>query len=143
MAEAERDPARAEELAKEGTAALRAGRRQDAASLFHQAISFDRKNATALMGLSDVYFDTGASQKAVVYAEKAVAASPANAVARLKLGDAYFNVLRYNDALEQYEKARKLGSSRAAERIAKVNSKLTNYRQHSMRPIVELPSFLI
>jgi tetratricopeptide (TPR) repeat protein len=78
------------------------------------------------MGLSDVYFDTGASQKAVVYAEKAVAASPANATARLKLGDAYFNVLRYKDALEQYQKAGKLGSSRAPERIAKVNAKLGN-----------------
>jgi serine/threonine protein kinase len=124
LGEAERDPGRAEQLAAEGAAALRAGRRQEAASLFHQAISFDRRNANALMGLSDVYFDTGASQKAVVYAEKAVAASPANATARLKLGDAYFNVLRYKDALEQYERAKKLGSSRATERIAKVNAKL-------------------
>ena len=124
LGEAERDPARAETLASEGAAALRAGRRQEAASLFHQAISFDRRNATALMGLSDVYFDTGSSQKAVIYAEKAVAASPTNGTARLKLGDAYFNVLRYKDALEQYERASKLGSSRAAERIAKVNAKL-------------------
>jgi serine/threonine protein kinase/tetratricopeptide (TPR) repeat protein len=124
LGEAERDPARATQLADQGTVALRAGRRQEAASLFHQAISFDRRNATALMGLSDVYFDTGSSQKAVVYAEKAVAASPANSTARLKLGDAYFNVLRYKDALEQYEKAGKLGSSRAAERIVKVKAKL-------------------
>jgi tetratricopeptide (TPR) repeat protein len=53
-----------------------------------------------------------------------VSASPTNATARLKLGDAYYKVLRYKDALEQYEKAKSHGSSRAAERIAKVNSRL-------------------
>ena len=74
--------------------------------MFNQAISFDRKNAKALMGLSDVYFDTGKNQKAVEYAERAVRASPTNKSYRLKLGDAYFKVLRYRDALEQYEKAK-------------------------------------
>ncbi len=75
------------------------------------------------MGLSDVYFDTGSEQKAVVYAEKAVAAAPTNSSYRLKLGDAYFKVLRYKDALEQYEQAKKLGSSRADDRIAKVKAR--------------------
>lgn len=126
LGSAQRDPAKAEALAREGKAALRSGRRQEAASLFHQAISFDRKNGTALMGLSDVYFDTGSNQKAVVYAEKAVSASPANSTARLKLGDAYYKVLRYKDALEQYHKAKKLGSGRAQERITKVEAKLGN-----------------
>ena len=105
-------------------AALRAGQRSKAASLFNQAISFDRKNAKALMGLSDVYFDTGKNQKAVEYAERAVRASPANKSYRLKLGDAYFKVLRYRDALEQYEKAKAKGSTRAQARIDKVKAKL-------------------
>ena len=78
----------------------------------------------ALMGLSDVYFDTGADQKAVVFAEKAVSASPANQGYRLKLGDAYFKVLRYQDALKQYEQAKKLGSTKADERISRVKTKL-------------------
>lgn len=123
LGQAERDPERANELAADGLAALRAGQRSKASSLFNQAISFDRKNAKALMGLSDVYFDTGKSQKALEYAERAVRASPANQSYRLKLGDAYFKVLRYRDALEQYEKAKAKGSKRAQARIDKVHAK--------------------
>ncbi|MBV1860041.1 MAG: protein kinase, partial [Nannocystaceae bacterium] len=123
LGQAERDPVRATELAEDGLAALRAGQRSKASSLFNQAISFDRKNAKALMGLSDVYFDTGKSQKALEYAERAVRASPANQSYRLKLGDAYFKVLRYRDALEQYEKAKAKGSKRAQARIDKVHAK--------------------
>ncbi len=124
LGQAKRDPERAAELAEQGVAALRAGRRSEASSLFNQAISHDRKTAKALMGLSDIYFDTGKSQKAVEYAEKAVKASPANRTYRLKLGDAYFKVLRYNDALEQYQQAKKRGSTKADARIAKVQAKL-------------------
>jgi serine/threonine protein kinase len=121
---AERDPAKAKGLAEQGVAALRAGKRSEASSLFNQAIAFDHTNATALSGLSDIYFDTGADQKAVVYAEKAVNASPANQTYRLKLGDAYFKVLRYQDAMAQYEEAKKRGSTKADDRIARVKSKL-------------------
>jgi len=123
LGQAERNPERANELAAEGHTALRAGQRSKASSLFNQAISFDRKNAKALMGLSDVYFDTGKNQKAVEYAERAVRASPANQSYRLKLGDAYFKVLRYHDALEQYQKAKAKGSKRAQARIDKVHAK--------------------
>jgi len=119
-----RNPKRARELAERGLGALASGRRSEAESLFNQAIAFDRKNGTALMGLSDIYFDTGANQKAVLYAERAVQASPKNRTYRLKLGDAYFKVLRYRDALKQYQEAKKLGSERAEERITKVKSKL-------------------
>jgi len=119
-----RDPSRAAELADEGVAALRAGKRSQAESLFHQAIAYDSRNAKALGGLSDVYFDTGASQKAVLYAEKAVHAASKNAGYRIKLGDAYYAVLRYRDALEQYEKAKSLGSSSASGRIAKAKAKV-------------------
>lgn len=124
LGQAERDPEKAAALAEEGLAALHAGQRSKASSLFNQAISFDRKNAKALMGLSDVYFDTGKNQKAVEYAERAVRASPANQSYRLKLGDAYFKVLRYRDALEQYEKAKSMGSGKAQARIDKVKAKL-------------------
>ncbi len=119
-----RDTKQAAELAKQGKAALAAGRRSEAESLFHQAVSYDRRNAAALSGLSDVYFDTGSNQKAVLYAERAVQAASKNSTYRLKLGDAYFKVLRYRDALKQYQEAKKLGSSRADDRIAKVKSKI-------------------
>ncbi len=124
LGKGKRDPKRAAALAKEGIAALRAGRRKEAEKLFHQAIAFDRRNGTALMGLSDVYFDLGQTTKAIQFAERAVKASPRNETFRLKLGDAYYKALRYRDALEQYEKAKALGSSRASARIAKVRAKL-------------------
>ncbi len=124
LGNASRDPAAAKALAEQGLAALRAGRRSDATTLFHQSIGHDHTNATALMGLSDIYFDTGNDQKAVVFAEKAVAASPANHGFRIKLGDAYYKVLRYKDALAQYEQAKKQGSSKADDRIARARTKL-------------------
>ena len=115
-----RDPAKAKRLADDGVAALKAGRRSDAESLFHQAIFYDNRNARALMGLSDIYFDTGAKQKAVQFAELAVEAAPQSKSYHIKLGDAYFVVLRYRDALEHYEKARDLGDDSAQGRIDKV-----------------------
>jgi serine/threonine protein kinase len=124
LGKGKRDPGKAKALADEGAAALRAGRRSEAASLFNQAISYDRSNAKALMGLSDVYFDTGKSQKAVLYAERAVKAASKNSSYRLKLGDAYYKVLRYRDALEQYEKAKGMGSKKAESRISKVKAKI-------------------
>lgn len=124
LGKAARDPKKAGELADEGQAALRSGQRQKATSLFNQAIAYDRKNAKALMGLSDVYFDTGSNQKAINYAEKAVAAAPSSGAYRIKLGDAYFKVLRYKDAKAQYDKAKDLGAKRAGDRLAKVDAKL-------------------
>jgi serine/threonine protein kinase len=119
------DPGKAAELAEQGMAALRAGKRSEATNLFNQAISYDSRNAMALMGLSDVYFDTGSNQKAVLYAEKAVSAAPKNSGYRIKLGDAYFKVLRYRDALDEYVKAKDLGAgSKADDRIAKAQSKI-------------------
>jgi len=120
----QRDPARARELADEGAKALRAGKRSEAENLFHQAISFDNRNAKALMGLSDVYFDTGAKVKAVQFAELAVEAAPQSRASNLKLGDAYYNVLRYRDALKHYEKAHELGEGSAQGRIDKVKARI-------------------
>ncbi|PRQ04485.1 Serine/threonine-protein kinase Pkn1 [Enhygromyxa salina] len=119
-----RNPSKAANLAAQGMAALRAGKRNEAKGLFNQAISYDQRNAMALMGLSDVYFDTGSSQKAVLYAEKAVKAAPKNSNYRIKLGDAYYSVLRYRDALDEYKKAKSYGSSKAAARMAKAQNKI-------------------
>ena len=119
-----RDPARAIQLAQEGQAALAGGRRGEAEGLFNQALSFDNRNATALMGLSDIAFDTGKRQKALDFAEQAVEASPRSKVYQLKLGDAYFALLRYREALRHYELAKSLGDSNADGRIAKVKAKL-------------------
>jgi tetratricopeptide (TPR) repeat protein len=121
---AKSDPDKAKAYANEGAKALSSGRRSEAERFFNQAISYDRRNAKALMGLSDVYFDTGQSNKAVLYAERAVRNASKTSSYRLKLGDAYYKVLRYKDALEQYEKAKQLGSGKADSRIAKVKAKI-------------------
>jgi serine/threonine protein kinase len=118
------NPGKASELAEQGMAALNAGRRSEATNLFNQSISYDSRNAMSLMGLSDIYFDTGSSQKALLYAEKAVQAAPKNANYRIKLGDAYFKVLRYRDALDEYKKAKSYGSTKADDRIAKAEAKI-------------------
>ncbi|TPV95002.1 MAG: hypothetical protein B7733_12305 [Myxococcales bacterium FL481] len=124
LASARRDPAQAKTLASQGQTALARGQRRKAEDLFHRAVGFDRRNAAALMGLSDVYFDTGSKGKAVQYAERAVAVAGKNKTYRLKLGDAYFLVLRYRDALTQYEKAHEMGLARAAGRIKRVKAKI-------------------
>ncbi len=119
-----RDPKQASQLASDGKSALKSGRRKDAEALFFQALAFDNKNAMALSGLSDIYFDTGQKQKAVEFAERAVKASPKSKTYNLKLGDAYYSVLRYHDALAYYEKAKELGSASADKRLAKVKAKI-------------------
>ena len=123
-AEIKRDPAKAAKLAGQGVMALKAGRRSEAGGLFNQAISFDRKNVEALIGLSDVFFERGNSQKAQRYAEEAVAIAPSNGGFRIQLGDAYYSAQRYRDALIQYEKAHQLGELKGAPRIAKAKAKL-------------------
>lgn len=118
-----RDPTRSRQLTWQGQRALKLGQRSQAEALFNRAIAFDRTNAIALMGLSDVYFDTGKSQKAVYYAEQATLATPYRGGYHLKLGDAYFNVLRYRDALEHYRIAQNRGIEAAPARIKKVLTK--------------------
>ena len=90
----------------------------------HSPDAEDQLIADLLMGLSQIAFDTGKNQKAVLYAEKAVDASPRSSSYRLNLGDAYYKVLRYRDALKEYQKAKELGSKRAAARIDKVKAKI-------------------
>jgi serine/threonine protein kinase/tetratricopeptide (TPR) repeat protein len=124
LAHNRRDPKRARALADEGNTALRAGKRTEAENLFHQAIAYDNRNVRALMGLSDVYFDTGAKQKSLQFAELAVEAAPQSRASNLKLGDAYYNVLRYRDALRHYKKAQELGETSAQGRIDKVTARI-------------------
>ena len=124
LAQAAQDRARSDELVKEGEAARRRGDLDAAERLFNQALAAFSRNGAALMGLSDVEFDRGHFEQAVVFAERAVKAEPKKSDFRIRLGDAYFKVLRYPDARSQYEKAAEMGHPRAAARIDKVKEKL-------------------
>jgi len=119
-----RDPKAAAELVRKALAARRAGQVNEAERLFHQALAQDNRSGAALIGLSDLYFDRSAHQKAVHFAEKAVAAVPRRASYRIKLGDAYFKILRYEDARSAYERAKELGHQDAEQRLEKLRSKL-------------------
>jgi tetratricopeptide (TPR) repeat protein len=121
-----RDNKRSTALARDARAALAAGDRKQAETLYHQALAADNRNAVALIGLSDLEFDRGAHQRAADYAEKATAAAPKTAAYHLKLGDAYFKLLRYADARSAYAKAKDLGSREADERLTKLKAKLGN-----------------
>ena len=121
---AKRDAKQSNQLVKDAKAALARGNESSAEALFHQALSFDNRNAAALIGLSDLEFDRGKHQRAADYAEKATAAAPKNGSYHLRLGDAYFKLLRYADARRAYQKAKDLGVAEANERLDKLKTKL-------------------
>ena len=116
--------ARKNKLVKDARAALAAGKRKEAESLFHQALGYDNRNASALIGLSDLEFDRGAHQRAADFADKAIAAAPKNGSYHLRLGDAYFKLLKYTDARGAYQKAKDLGVREAEGRLEKLKAKL-------------------
>ena len=124
LAQATQDRARSDALTAEAEAARRGGDFDAAERLFNQALAAYSRNGAALMGLSDLEFDRGHFEQAVVHAERAVKAEPKKSDFRIRLGDAYFKVLRYPDAKTQYEKAAELGHPRAVGRLDKVKEKI-------------------
>jgi tetratricopeptide (TPR) repeat protein len=114
------DKKTARKLAKNGRAALAAGDRDGAAALFQQALALDHRNAVAVAGLSDVYFDRGEHQRALQYAQRAVQLEPDNGSSLVRLGDAYFKVLDRDAARRSYERAKALGRPEAAARLHRV-----------------------
>ncbi|MBA3549790.1 MAG: protein kinase [Nannocystis sp.] len=124
VAAVKRDTKQSNKLVKDARAALAAGNRKEAESLFHQALGYDNRNASALIGLSDLEFDRGAHQRAADFAEKAIAAAPKNGAYHLRLGDAFFKILKYTEARSAYQKARELGVREADGRLEKLKAKL-------------------
>ncbi len=119
-----RDTKQSAKLVKDARAALAAGRRKEAEALFHQALGYDNRNASALIGLSDLEFDNGAHQRAADFAEKAIAAAPKNGSYHLRLGDALFKLLKYTEARGAYQRAKDLGVREAEGRLEKLKTKL-------------------
>ena len=121
---AESDPEGSRALTADADAARRRGDTAAAEKLYNQALDLWNRNAAALMGLSDIYFERGDFDRAVKHAEKAVRVEPGNREYLLRLGDAYFKVFRYTDAQLRYERAAELGHPKADERLARVRAKL-------------------
>ncbi len=114
----------ATKLVGDGKKYLRRGRFDEASQLFFRALREDRRNAAALIGLSDIAFEQGQYQSAVEYGERGVAASPRTSHYRVVLGDAYQKTLRLAEAQEQYEIAARKGNRRAKRRLARLRRKL-------------------
>lgn len=57
------------------------------------------------------------------YYELAVQRAKSDASLHIALGDAYQKTLAYDDALAAYETAKTLGSSKAADRIARIEQR--------------------
>ncbi|TPV94312.1 MAG: hypothetical protein B7733_15960 [Myxococcales bacterium FL481] len=114
----------ADQAVADGRRQLRRGELQSASQAFHRALGANRRNAAALMGLSDVHFELGDYHKAVEYGERGVKLSPRRAAYRVSLGDAYQKVLRYADAKKQYQVGADRGSRAATRRLAKLKRKM-------------------
>ena len=109
--------------AKEGRAALARGDFATAKARFHRALKFNPRNRGALEGLAEVSFQQNRPTEAAGYLRKALRLAPKNKRLHLDLGDAYLNVLNYPKALKAYRTAEKLGSRKAAQRIALVEAR--------------------
>ncbi len=119
-----RDTAGAKAEARAGRAALARGDDTAAAKAFHRALDKDRRNKAALVGLSELYFERGAYQKALSYARKAAAVAPRDSAVRMQLGDAYFKVHRYGEARREYEQAATLGHKGAARALKRLRERV-------------------
>jgi tetratricopeptide (TPR) repeat protein len=118
----DRDSARAH--VERARAAQRSGDMKAAESWFHRALEIDRGQPDALAGLSELYFEQGAYQRALEFARRGVKAAPKSGRHHVILGDCNFKALRYADARAAYETALELGHSSARGRLARLDEML-------------------
>jgi serine/threonine protein kinase len=117
------DPARSKTLTNQADAKRKQGLRNEAKSLYGQAIAADPTNGEAHLGLALVHFDQGAYHQARRSAEQAVKNSNRNGRAYKILGDALFKEFLYAEAEEAYENAQRFNVN-VGNRLAEVRKKL-------------------
>jgi serine/threonine-protein kinase len=103
-----RDPEQVKRWVAEGNAALAAGRFADAGAPFQRAVTADAAAHAAHAGLSEVAYNQGDFQRAVLTGKRAVALAPRVAGYRMTLAKAYYKLLRYDDAIAQWQKVLEL-----------------------------------
>lgn len=113
-----------DKLAKQASSALKSGNRNKAISLYKQALAVNSRHVTSLIGLSDIYFDSGSYSAAARYLRRLTSVRPSTGEYRVLLGDAYYKSGAFAKAVTQYERAVSLGVSGADRRLAKAQSKL-------------------
>jgi len=117
------DPARSKDLTEQADAKRKQGLRNEAKSLYGQAIAANPSNGDAHLGLALVHFDQGSYHQARKSAEQAVKHSPRNGRAHKTLGDAMFKEFHYQEAEAAYEEAQRLGVN-VGNRLTEVRKKL-------------------
>ena len=120
---ASKPKASADALVGAAEAALAGARWSEAEALYHKALRVEKQRLDALVGLGRVYFEQANYAKAVQYYELAVQRSPSDASLHIALGDACQKTLAYDDALAAYRRAKALGSSKADDRIARIEQR--------------------
>jgi serine/threonine protein kinase/tetratricopeptide (TPR) repeat protein len=113
------EQAGAKDLADSGRAALKAGDRDKAESLFKMALTYDADNAASLAGLVEIYKGKGATAKAATYADK-LAAATGSAAHHLDAGDLRRKLGDTDAAKKHYQRAAALGDKTAAARLAEL-----------------------
>jgi tetratricopeptide (TPR) repeat protein len=98
-------------------AAYDSGRDRDAETLFHRVLAQDKRNVDALVGLHRIHFDRGEWRQALEFARRAAALRPKRPDLQMYVGDSCMKVLDYGCARTHYESAKKLGDTRAQQRL--------------------------
>ncbi|MGB0064566.1 MAG: tetratricopeptide repeat protein [Terracidiphilus sp.] len=88
-----------------GHALKAAGRREEAAKAYEQALELDGTNALARLGLGELKTAAGRGEEAIAEFELALRHKPGMVAAHLGLGNALAFLGRYQDALARYEAA--------------------------------------
>ncbi len=108
------------DLLADGGVALAIGDRDTAVDTFEQVLRRRPKSAAAAAGLANAHFDEGRFDLAAAYATRAVKAEFKDPNHHVLLGDAYYRLGQRDDAEVQWTTAQRLGSARAARRLAKL-----------------------
>jgi tetratricopeptide (TPR) repeat protein len=122
-APAPRDPTLVPRLLAQARAAVREGRPADAEKLYERVLAQDGRSAEALAGLTELYFNRGAYQRALGFGGRALRLAPDDAALHLLVGDAAFKAFRLDDARSAYVRAGELGHPEAAKRLAKLDAR--------------------
>lgn len=75
--------------------------------LTQQAVDSDPKNLQALVGLANLYYDTGNFSNAITYYERALAINPNDPNILTDLGTSYRNLKQTDKAIELFKRAMK------------------------------------
>lgn len=106
-----RMPTKVDELLKEGTKLVAAGKFGDAKTMFDAALKLDKKNVDVHIEIARMYISMKEKGLAVAAANKAVKLAPLSSLAWNTKGRAELTAHKYEEAIEAFTKAVELNDS--------------------------------